>query len=114
MNAVKPPLDEAILNELRQVFHAARQGDVDHLAPLLRAGLPADLTNDAGDSLLMLAAYHRHAPLVALLLAHGADPERRNDKGQSPLGAAAFKGDEAIVALLLQHGAPVDATGADG
>lgn len=112
--APRPPLDEAVLDALRQVFHAARQGDAAHIAPLLAAGLPPNLRNDKGDSLLQLAAYHCHLPVVQLLLQHGADVELRNDKGQSPLGCAAFKGDAAIVDLLLQHGAQVDATGADG
>lgn len=109
-----PPLDEAVLDALREVIQAARQGDAEHIAPLLRAGLPPNLRNDKGDTVLMLAAYHCHEPVVRLLLEHGANVELRNDKGQSPLGCAAFKGDAGIVELLLQHGAQVDATGADG
>src|SRR5699024_9900387 len=45
---------------------------------------PQNLTNDSGDTLLMLAAYHGHADTVRALLTRGADPNRLNDRGQSP------------------------------
>ena len=45
----------------------------------------------------MLAAYHGHAELVALLLQHGADVNRLNDKGQSPLAGAVFKKEDAVI-----------------
>ena len=55
--------------------------------------MPANLRNDKGDSLLMLACYHGHEEVVRLLLDHGGDTELSNDRGQTPLAAAAFKGD---------------------
>lgn len=54
--------------------------------------MPANLTNDRGDSLLMLAAYHGHAEAVTALVGRGADPDRANDRGQTPLAGAVFKG----------------------
>ncbi len=38
------------------------------------AGVPANLCNDKGDALVMLAAYHGHAQTVSVLLERGADP----------------------------------------
>ena len=58
------------------------------------AGVPADLTNDRGDSLVMLAAYHGHADAVRALLARGAEADRVNDRGQTPLAGAVFKGED--------------------
>lgn len=49
----------------------------------------------------MLAAYHGHAELVALLLKHGADANRLNDKGQSPLAGAVFKKEDAVIEVSL-------------
>ncbi|KAL8276225.1 hypothetical protein RQP46_011386 [Phenoliferia psychrophenolica] len=89
-------------------FDLARQGDAEALTAPLAAGLPANLTNDKGDTLVMLAAYAGHAHLVKLLLAHGADPNRLNDRGQSPLAGAIFKLHDAVVEALLEGGADPD------
>jgi ankyrin repeat protein len=69
------------------------------------AGVPANLTNDRGDTLVMLAAYHGHAETVRVLLARGAEPGRINDRGQTPLAGAAFKGEYEVVKALLEGGA---------
>ncbi|NLG54855.1 MAG: ankyrin repeat domain-containing protein [Rhodococcus sp.] len=91
------------------MFDAARAGDAATLAAYVDAGLPVDLTNGKGDSLLMLAAYHGHADTVAALTARGADVNRLNDRGQSPLAGALFKGEEAVVRVLVAAGADLDA-----
>ena len=83
----------------------ARAGDDGGLAPLLGAGLPVNLTNDQGDTLLILAAYHQRAAVVRLLLDHGADVERENDNGQTALGSAVFRQNLAIAERLLAAGA---------
>jgi ankyrin repeat protein len=69
-----------------------RGGDTELLRSYLNAGAPATLTNAAGDSLLMLAAYHGHEDAVQLILHHGADVNAANDRGQTPLAGAVFKG----------------------
>lgn len=86
-------------------FDAARQGEMEIFEQALPRGLPANLTNDKGDSLLMLASYHGHAPLVSLLVKHGADPNRLNDKGQSPLAGVVFKNEPEVIKILLEAGA---------
>ena len=104
-----------------KMYDAARAGQIDIFQQALPAGLPANMTNEKGDSLvcfissiskkyslslrkkmliksqLMLAAYHGHAPLVKLLLSHGADPNSLNDRGQSPLAGAVFKMESEVV-----------------
>jgi len=97
-----------------QVFDRARQGDAEMLERLLVSGLPVNLRNHKGDTLLMLASYHGHHAAVRVLLAHGADPLIANDNGQLPIAGAAFKGDLAMIQLLLEHGVPVDAAAQDG
>jgi ankyrin repeat protein len=67
------------------------------------------MTNAAGDSLLMLAAYHGHAETVQLLLRHGAEADTANDRGQTPLAGAAFKGYPDVAKVLLVAGADPDA-----
>ncbi|MGA5817897.1 ankyrin repeat domain-containing protein [Kitasatospora sp. NPDC094028] len=97
--------DAEVIALAGRLFDAARAGDTATLGAALGAGAPADLTNDRGDTLLMLAAYHGHAAAVAALLAHGADPDRANDRGQTPLAGAVFKGADDVVGALLAGGA---------
>ncbi|MFW6186679.1 MAG: ankyrin repeat domain-containing protein [Actinomycetota bacterium] len=87
------------------LFDAARAGDLESLLPAVRAGVPVNLTNGKGDTLLILAAYHQHEDVVAALLETGADPDRVNDNGQTALMSAVFRGHEGIVRRLLASGA---------
>jgi ankyrin repeat protein len=70
--------------------------------------VPVNLTNGAGDTLLILAAYHRHVDLVRTLLDRGADHARVNDMGQTALAAAVFRRHRDIVTDLLRAGADPD------
>ena len=103
-----PILDDATLAFAARVFDYARTGDSASLGELLAGGLPANLRNHAGDSLLMLASYHGHLGTARLLLERGADAELRNARGQTPLAGAAFKGDLPMIELLLDHSADVE------
>jgi ankyrin repeat protein len=107
----KPELDADTLAFAARVFQYARMGHAEELAELFGQGLPANLRNDKGDSLLMLAAYNVQAEATRVILEAGGDPELANDRGQTPLAGAAFKGDRDIASLLLAHGAAVDGTG---
>ncbi|MGW6929741.1 ankyrin repeat domain-containing protein [Lentzea sp. NPDC054927] len=98
-------LTEQELAILRSMFDLARTGDTDRLAEAIDAGIPVNLTTSAGDSLLVLAAYHDHPGTVAALLERGADTGRVNDRGQTALGAAVFRRSERTVELLLDAGA---------
>ncbi|MBF6227989.1 ankyrin repeat domain-containing protein [Nocardia abscessus] len=102
-------IDPELIELATKVFDFARRGDTASLAAYVDAGVPVDLTNDAGDTLLMLAAYHGHADAVAALLKRSADPNRANDKGQTPLAGAVFKGETGIVRQLAAAGADPDA-----
>lgn len=100
---------EQVIELAAKIFDLARQGQAAELAAYLDAGVPVDLTNDRGDTLLMLAAYHGHQDAVAALLQRGADPDRGNDRGQTPLAGAVFKGETEILRALLAAGADPDA-----
>ncbi|MFF9510842.1 ankyrin repeat domain-containing protein [Streptomyces sp. NPDC014724] len=97
--------DPEVVELATKVFDLARQGETDTLAAYVDAGVPANLTNDRGDSLVMLAAYHGHAAAVTALVARGADPDRANDRGQTPLAGAVFKGEGEVIEALLAAGA---------
>jgi len=106
-----------------RMYDAARAGSINIFQQALPAGLPPNLTNEKGDTLvslwcddftlvnvpcklltppqLMLASYHGHAQLVQLLLQYGADPNRVNDRGQSILAGAVFKGEDSVIEVSL-------------
>lgn len=101
--------DDQVRAVLLEAFECARVGDEARLIVLLELGVPVNLTNDRGDTLLILAAYHRQHRAVELLLARGADVDRANDNGQTALGAAVFRQDAGSVTALLGAGADPDA-----
>lgn len=97
--------DPEVVELATKIFDLARQGQTEALVAYVDAGVPAGLTNDRGDSLVMLAAYHGHADAVRALLARGAEADRINDRGQTPLAGAVFKGAEDVIEALLESGA---------
>jgi hypothetical protein len=105
------PIDPGVVELAGRVFDLARGGHAEELAAYVDAGVPVNLTNGKGDTLLLLAAYHGHAGTVAALLARGADHARANDRGQTALAAAVFRQSAEIVRQLLDAGADPDAGG---
>jgi ankyrin repeat protein len=100
-----PELTDEELRFLDSALDLARQGNTADLVELVNAGLPANLTNSAGDSLLILAAYHDQPETVTALIALGAHTSRINDRGQTALATAVFRQNPASVASLLDAGA---------
>jgi len=101
-------LTERGLDLLRQSFGWARDGDAAHISELLDMGASPDLTNEHGDTLLILAAYHCQMDTVRLLLQRESAVDRMNDNGQTALGAAVFRRAADIVVVLLEAGADPD------
>ena len=94
-------LDTEVLDLASRLFDWARSGDAAMLAAYVDAGVPVNLTNTNGDTLVMLASYYGHESAVAALIARGADVNRHNIRGQTPLAGAVFKNDTTIIELLL-------------
>ena len=101
----EPEPNSEMLEFAAKIFNLAREGDAATLAAYVDAGVPVNLSNDKGDTLVMLAAYHGHPQTVSALLARGADPGRPNDRGQTPLAGAVFKSEREVVKELLDGGA---------
>ena len=108
MSDQQQPIDPEVIELAARVFDLARFGHTEELTAYLDAGVPANLTNDKGDTLLILAAYHGHPDTVAALLDRQADHTRANDRGQTPLAAAVFKQSAETVRRLLAAGADPD------
>ncbi len=104
-DAELPELTDSDLAFLETVFDLAREGKTAELVPLIEQGIPVDLTNSRGDTLLILAAYYKHEELVAALIALDADTSRVNDNGQTALVSGVFRNNVPIVRALLAAGA---------
>ena len=107
-DSVDSPPDPQLVAIAHACFDFARAGDTARLRAYVEQGVPANLTDATGNTLLMLAAYHGHADTVRALVVLGADPDRTNDRGQSPLAGAIFKGEGDVVRALLAAGADPD------
>jgi uncharacterized protein len=105
------PVDVEVVELAARFFDLARAGAAEELAAYVDAGVPANLTNDKGDTLLVLAAYHDHPETVGALLERGADHSRVNDRGQTALAAAVFRRSADSVGRLLAAGADPDTGG---
>lgn len=102
-------LPPAALDLAAKLFDLARAGTTPDLHQYLTAGIPPNLTNATGDTLLMLASYHGHTDTVQMLVDAGADVNVLNARGQSPLAGAVFKGWDEVVRVLWRAGADVAA-----
>lgn len=80
---------------------AARRGDVELLAELLRAGADPDATDPGGDTALHVAYYENRPDAVAWLIRHGAGERVRNRHGFTPAEMPRL----AEVVRLLRRGA---------
>ncbi|WP_144153501.1 ankyrin repeat domain-containing protein [Paraburkholderia sp. BCC1885] len=112
--APQPDIDPDLQAVATEVFDLARRGDALMLAAVIEKGVPPNLRNEKGDSLLMLASYHGHVDAVRTLAGLGADPNLRNDNGQTPIAGAAFKGFREVIETLLAAGADVEGASPDG
>lgn len=91
-----------------RLFDMARTGD-ETLVQYIDHGISPDLSNEDGNSLLMLAAYAGHHALVDTLIQRGADVDKENGRRQTPLAGAVFKKYPEVVDTLVAAGADINA-----
>jgi hypothetical protein len=92
----------------RELYEAARAGDIAGVNSLVDAGATVDAAIAGDGSPLIAAARAGHTEVARLLLDKGADPNLAVHGDGSPLIAAAGHGRTETAALLLQRGAQVD------
>ncbi|MFJ6698588.1 ankyrin repeat domain-containing protein [Streptomyces sp. NPDC091272] len=103
-------MDDKPTAGLRDLFEAVHGDEDDAVVRLLRAGAPAEATDEDGTTVLYQAAAHDRPGAVRLLLAAGADPDRPGGPsgGDLPLCAAAVGGHTEVARALLAAGARPD------
>lgn len=87
------------------LFNLARNGHVEELREMLESGVPLDILNARGDSLLIIATYAQQPEVVSMLLALNARTDQVNSMGQTAISCAVFRNDKEILEQLLTAGA---------
>ena len=105
---------EATADELKryeelQVFALdfARTGKTQDLKAMLQVGMPVNLCDHKGNSLIMLASYNGNLETTVMLVDFGAEVDKKNDRGQTPLAGVCFKGYFDIAKILVEAGANI-------
>ncbi|WP_309066556.1 ankyrin repeat domain-containing protein [Microbacterium sp.] len=97
------------LEVIEGTFDLARQGRTGPLGEMIDAGVPIDVRNPRGDTLLIVATYAEQVETVADLVRRGADLDAVNANGQTAVACAVFRRNEELLRLLLDAGADQDA-----
>lgn len=101
-----PAGDSAIsLEVIEGTFDLARQGLTGPLGEMIDAGVPIDIQNPRGDSLLIVATYAEKSEVVDELLRRGAALDTVNANGQTAIACAVFRRNEPLLRMLLDAGA---------
>lgn len=90
-------------------FELAREGRVAPLGEMIDAGVPVDVRNARGDTMLIVAAYAKQPATVTELIRRGASLDDENRMGQTAISCAVFRDDAEVLGLLLEAGADPDA-----
>jgi ankyrin repeat protein len=102
-----PKEEQKRLNE--QFLVATREGKIDNIQRLLKAGADIGTRSGTGMTALMWAARNGHTQICKLFLEHGADIEARDNDGWTPLMHAAWGKRTQICKLLLEYNANIEA-----
>ncbi|QOG11922.1 ankyrin repeat domain-containing protein [Arcobacter sp. FWKO B] len=95
--------------ELQQMaLDFARSGETSTLQSMIKSGLPIELKDSRGNTLLMLSAYNGNYETSKMLVEMGADVNSVNDHGHSIIAGVAFKGYLDICKLLVENGVIID------
>ncbi len=92
------------------LFRAIQETDVKKLSSFLKRGVPVDMRNEFGDTILMQAAGTGNIPLLEEILKHNPDIEARSrGRGDTAVMCAAESGKTKAVLFLHNAGAKLDA-----
>ncbi len=92
--------------QVRELFQAARAGDLEAVRALVDGGVPAETEHTWGMTALTVAAEHGHLDVVRFLLEQGADPNAHYTfHNYRPVEVALSQGHVEVAILLLQNGA---------
>lgn len=101
--------------QIEELTLAARLGESDNVASLLRRGADVNGLDSEGETALIGASTWGRDNVVKVLLAAGANPNLKDAAGSTPLiGAVSLFGNQDLVMALLSAGAAVTGTDENG
>lgn len=71
--------------DIEEVFSYARHGRIDDIESVLARGMPINIRDEWGSTLLIIACQNGNKRVAKLVLRRGADINARNHKGNTPL-----------------------------
>ena len=92
---------------------ASSTGQIAAMELLIASGAKIDLTNEAGNTALMVTAKHDQSKALAWLMKQGANVNAKGPWGHTALIYAAYNGRVECLKLLLDAGADPFATATD-
>jgi ankyrin repeat protein len=101
-------------NRISNFLAAAESGDTAKVAKSLSRGIEINVTDEGGQTALMLAADQGHIDTVKVLLQHRPLLDLQNKLGGTALMMASFNGHFEVVTELLKSGADVNAKAKSG
>lgn len=102
------------MDRITNFLVAADTGDTAKVTEGLNQGIEVNVTDEHGQTALMLAADQGHVDTVKLLLQHRASLDLQNKLGGTALMLASFNGHLEVVTELLKAGADVNAKAKNG
>jgi ankyrin repeat protein len=93
---------------MHEFIKAAHDGDLGRIQYYIKQNIDVNITDNNGDTALMLAAWKRDFNVVKELLANGAEIDKANKYGNTALMLAAGKDNLDIVKELIANGDEID------
>ncbi len=93
---------------------AAREGHLEVIKVVLKAGVPIDIGDNEESTALDVAAIYGHVEVAEYLLKKGAALDHADVNGLTPLHFAAYNIQPEVAALLIERGADVGAATVNG
>ena len=84
---------------------AVQSGDYEAIVQFWTAGGDINIQDEKGETLLMIAAFHKDERICRMLLIAGALVSVKSTHGETALDIAAFAEDPDLIALLQEYGA---------
>ena len=101
-------IDSDIPTAISDPLRAASRGDISSLRAALKNPAAHKQTDQAGNSLVMLALRQHHQDAAAWLLGQGANLQQQNRHGETALHQMVEDQQPGLVRWLLEHGADPD------
>ena len=103
------------LNKPKDIFDAARKGDVKAIESFLASGVDVNVKTSYNLNLLLhIVAWWGHDKVAEILLKNGAEVDATENDGWTSLHIVAWGGYDKVAEILLKNGAKVNATENDG